>query len=323
MILKPKDLTLLIANPWADVYKNLISKRFPELKIIEVNLMNEQRKMIKKDVSEVNIILSFAPLIRSQPKMNKLRWFQSLSAGVDHIISSGVLKRDVILTNAAGVASIGIAEFTITLMLAFSKKFPRLFQNQSKKKWDLWCSNELHGKILGILGLGHLGKHLAKMAKLGFNMFVIGYDKFVNKFEYADVITLDLEEVLKMSDFLVVMLPLNEETKCLLGEDQFKIMKPNAFFINIARGEIVVKEALVKALKENWIAGAGLDVFWGADPSEMILSPDDELWKFKNVIISPHTAWLSENYAARATDLFCQNFDRFLNGIPLINEVKW
>lgn len=323
MAIQVKDLTLLIANPWVDQYAEYISGRFPQLNIIKSKLLNEEKEAISEDVREVDIILSFTPLIKSQPKMKHLKWFQSLSAGVDHIIGSGVLKKDVILTNAAGVAGIGISEFVITMMLAFAKKFPMLIENQSKREWGFWCSDELHGKTLGILGLGHLGRPLAKTAKLGFDMKVIAYDKFVTEYEYADKVSSNLKEILTASDFLVVTLPLNDDTRGLLGEEEFKMMKKNLFFVNMARGDIVVKDALLKALKEKWIAGAGLDVFWGSDPSEMILDPNDELWGFENVIISPHTAWFSENYVKRASDLFCDNLERFIRGEPMINQIDW
>lgn len=323
MEIQVKDLTLLIANPWVDRYAESISRRFPQLDIIKTELLNEEKEAISEDVSEVDIILSFTPLIRSQPKMKHLKWFQALAAGFDHIAGSGVLTEDVILTNAAGVAGIGISEFTIAMMLAFAKKFPMLFDKQSKREWGFWCSGELNGKTLGILGLGHLGRPLAKTAKLGFDMEVIAYDKFVTDYEYADKVSSNLKEILTASDFLVVTLPLSDDTKGLLGEEEFKMMKKNLFFMNMGRGDIVIRDAFLRALREKWIAGAGLDVFWGSDPSEMILNPHDELWGFENVIISPHTAWFSENYAQRASDLFCHNLERFIQGEPMINQVDW
>jgi len=92
--------------------------------------------------------------------------------------------------------------------------------------------------------------------------------------------------------------------------------------INVGRGEVIERDALDKALKEKWIAGAGLDVFWG-EASGMMLSPDDELWGMDNVIISPHTAWFSENYHRRAVDLFIENLRRFVKGEGMINRMKW
>ncbi|MDY7035679.1 MAG: D-2-hydroxyacid dehydrogenase [Thermodesulfobacteriota bacterium] len=317
-----KDLTVLVVNPWVDSYVEGIRKREPELKVIASKLLHEFEEEIDADVGEVDIILSFTPLIKAQPKMKHLKWFQSLAAGINHIIDSGLLTRDVILTSAAGVAGIGMAEFVMTMMLAFMKKFPLLIDNQKKKVWDFWCSGELYGKTLGILGLGYLGKPLAKTAKLGFNMNVVAFDKFVEEYEYADGIYSDLKPVLEQSDVVVVTLPLVDDTTDLLNEDTLNWMKESAFLINVARGEIINREALIKALKDKRIAGAGLDVFWG-DISQLHLSSDDELWNMDNVIISPHTAWFSEHYHERAVDLFFRNLERFIKGEKLLNEVKF
>ena len=317
-----KGLTLLVTNPMVDDYVSEIKKKVSELKIISSHLMHEYDEEIEADVSEVDIILSFSALEKSQPKMTHLKWFQSLAAGVNHILDKGVLTRDVLLTNAAGVAGIGVSEFVITMMLAFLKKVPIMIDNQRNKSWGSWCSGELHEKTLGILGLGNLGKPIAKSAKLGFDMNVLAYDLFVEEYEYADQIYKDLEPILEQSDILVITLPLNEETAGLINERALSMMKRSSFLINVARGPIIDQEALLKALKENWIAGACLDVFWG-DASQMQLSPGDELWDLDNLIISPHNAWYSENYHIRAVDLFVENLNRFIKGEELLNRVKW
>jgi len=321
-MMKIEDLILLIVNPWVDDYVKEIRKRIPELKIITNHLLHEYDEEIDADVTDVDIILSFTPLVKSQPKIKQLKWFQSLAAGTNHIEASGVLTKDVILTNTAGVAGIGISEFVIAMMMAFMKKLPMMINNQKEKKWGFWRSGELFGKTLGILGLGNLGRPLAKSAKLGFDMNVVAFEPFMEEYEYADHIYKDLRPVLETSDFVVVTLPLTDETEELLNEDTLQWMKPSAYLFNVARGEIINRQALIKALKEKRIAGAGLDVFWG-DVAQMQLSPDDELWNMENVIISPHTAWFSENYHIRAVDLFVKNLTKFKNGEPLINEVTW
>jgi phosphoglycerate dehydrogenase-like enzyme len=317
-----KELTLLVANPMANDYVTEIKKKVPELKIISSQLMHEYDEEIDADVAEVDIILSFSALEKSQPKMKHLKWFQSLAAGVNHILDKGVLTRDVILTNAAGVAGIGLSEFVITMMLVFTKKVPMMIDNQHKKKWGSWCSGELRGKILGILGLGNLGKPIAKSAKLGFDMHVLAFDVFVEEYEYVDQICKELEPVLLHSDITVITLPLTKKTEGLINEKALRLMKNSSFLINVARGQIIEKEALFRALKENWIAGACLDVFWG-DASQMELSSNDEFWNLENLIISPHNAWYSENYHVRAVNLFVENLTRFIKAQPMLNEVKW
>ena len=200
----------------------------------------------------------------------------------------------------------------------------KMIRLQEERRFDYWCSGELNGKTLGILGVGNLGRPVAKTGKMGFDMAVIGWDKYVNSYQYVDRIFPEnqLDEVLKSSDFLVITLPLTPETDGLIGERELKLMKQSAYLVNVARGDILVKDAFLKALGEKWIAGAAVDAFWGKDPVEWVLFPEDKIWEFENVLISPHTAWFSERYAARACKLFCDNLERYIKGEELINIVK-
>ena len=125
-----------------------------------------------------------------------------------------------------------------------------------------------------------------------------------------------LEDLLRESDFVVMTAPLTSETRAWIGERELRAMKPTAFLINIARGGIVVEDALVRALQERWIAGAGVDVF-EREP----LPPTSPLWQLDNVIISPHVAAATPNYDDRAVELFCENLRRYLHGEPLLNVV--
>jgi len=125
-----------------------------------------------------------------------------------------------------------------------------------------------------------------------------------------------LTEFLQRSDFVVIAAPFTPETKGMIGEDEFKQMKKTAVIVNIARGGIIQEEKLIKALKEGWIAGAGLDVF-ETEP----LSVDSELWKMENVIITPHIANSTPHYDRRAVSLFKENLSRYLNGKPLLNVI--
>jgi D-2-hydroxyacid dehydrogenase (NADP+) len=181
---------------------------------------------------------------------------------------------------------------------------------------------ELHGKTVGILGLGNLGGAVARKAKAGFEMKVLGYDIVHVENPHVDVSYLpgQLGSILKESDFVVVTLPLVPETNGLLGKQEFRMMKNSAYLINVARGEIVVKDALVEALKEKRIAGAALDVYWG-DPTVNFLPADDPLWELDNVILTPHHAGTSDRYMPRAFELFCTNLERYMKGERLINLV--
>lgn len=321
---KEEDLTILVANLWADDYVKAIKDRFPKVNIISAKISNEtEGNKINENVEDVDIIFSFTPLVRSQPKIKDLKWFHSQAAGYEHILKAGLITKQMLFTSSAGVAAISINEFVFSLILTLLKNVRKLIKLQEERKFDFWCSTELHGKTLGILGLGNLGRPIAKTGKMGFDMTVIGWDKYITNYEYTDNVFPEdqLDEVFKISDILVVTLPLTPDTDGLIGERELKLMKQSAYLINVARGDIIVKEAFLKALSEKWIAGAAVDAFWGKDPADWVLPPEDKLWEFENVLISPHTAWFSDRYIARDCELLCDNLERFIKGEELINIV--
>jgi len=209
-------------------------------------------------------------------------------------------------------------------LLFFAKKMKTSLENQRLHKMDrmLGQMRELHHRTLGVLGLGHIGKVIARKAKLGFEMRVLGYDKYVRQYEYADRIypPSQLDELIKASDFMVISLPLTPETENLIGERELRLMKPTVYLVNIARGEILNKRAFMRALKEGWIAGAAIDVFWG-DPTAYILPPEDELWDLDNLFITAHNVTGTDRYVIRTGELFCENLSRFMRGEPLINLI--
>jgi phosphoglycerate dehydrogenase-like enzyme len=169
--------------------------------------------------------------------------------------------------------------------------------------------------------LGKVGEGIARAAK-AFDMRVVATRRHVTEQETsAAVDTLypsdRLPEMLGESDFVVVTVALTKETQKLIGERELRAMKPTAYIINIARGSVIDEAALTKALKEKWIAGAGLDVF-----EKEPLPQNSELWTLPNVIITPHVAGLMPDYNARAMEVFCENLKRYLAGQPLINVIN-
>jgi phosphoglycerate dehydrogenase-like enzyme len=327
MIYQERDLKVLIGGPnfMVDEYVQIIRGRFPEVKILASPILIETKENhVKGEIEDVDIIASFNAYPFTIPKIKGLKWFHVLMTGYEHILRTGLIGKDVILTNSAGTVSIPIAEVVMGYLLFFVKKFLKSLENQRLHKMDrmLGQMRELHQRTMGLLGLGHIGRVIAKKAKLGFDMEVLGFDKYVKEFEYAERIYPfnQLDEVLKVSDFLVISLPLTPETNRLIGERELRLMKPTAYLINVARGEILDKEAFTRALKERWIAGAAIDVFWG-DPTAYVLSPEDELWDFDNLLITAHNATGTDRYVMRTGQLFCENLARFMRGDPLINMI--
>ena len=325
--LREKDMKVLVGGPgfMVEEYVAIIRKRFPDLKILPSPVLVEtETNRVLGEIEDVDIIAAFNAYPYAMPKMNRLKWFQILMTGYEHVVRTGLIREDVILTTCAGTVSIPIAETVFAYLLFLVKKFRQGLENQKAHKMDrmLGQMRELHNRTIGVLGLGHIGKVVARKAKQGFEMNVLGYDKYVTRYEFADRIypSDKLEELLKECDFVVVSLPLNGETAGLIGERELRSMKSTAYLVNVARGEILDKAAFTKALKERWIAGAAIDVFWG-DPTAYVLPPEDELWGLENIFITSHNATGTDRYVTRTGELFCENLARFLKGEPLLNVI--
>ncbi|TYP51327.1 D-2-hydroxyacid dehydrogenase [Thermosediminibacter litoriperuensis] len=248
----------------------------------------------------------------------RLKWIQSLSAGVDRLPFDLVKEKGIIVTTTSGIHKVPISELVFGYMLMFARGLNRFYDQQKKKIWDKKVNTtELFEKTLGVVGAGNIGNEIARLGK-AFGMKVIGLSRSGrtegNYDEMYDGSS--LKELLSKSDFVVCSVPLTAETRHLFREEHFKAMKPTAYFINIARGAVIEEKALIKALKEGWIAGAALDVF-----EEEPLPPESPLWEMPNVIITPHIAGGSDRYMERAMKVVNENLERYLKGERLINIV--
>ncbi len=250
-----------------------------------------------------------------------LKWVHALSAGVDGLISVPEIRdRRVRLTSTKGIHGLPIAEHTLGMMLSFARGFHILRERQRHKDWRKYLeADEIQGKTVGILGLGNIGRVVAQKCRL-MGMRVIALDIRPEDHALVDHFY-SVQEViafLRESDYVVINLPLTPDTQHIIGETQLRAMKRSAYLINVARGPIVDERALLQALKEGWIAGAGLDVF-ETEP----LPPESELWALPNVIISPHMSAISPYYMDRAIAVFCGNLTRFAHGKELLFEFDW
>ncbi|HZG56998.1 D-2-hydroxyacid dehydrogenase [Paenibacillus sp.] len=244
---------------------------------------------------------------------SKARWLQSWSAGMDHLEVDRYLERGIVLTSANGVHAYPISESIFALLLAFTRNLHVYIRNQAERKWDHGgLKLELHGRTLGIVGVGAIGEETARLGK-AFGMRVLGMRRSGAPAPYVDEMygPGGLREMLPACDYVVSLVPSTEETKHLFGAAEFEAMKPTAFFVNVSRGAAVDTEALLAALREGSIAGAGLDVF-----EEEPLPQDHPLWSMDNVIVTPHSAGSTEKYAERAVDIFVRNLEFYLKGEP-------
>jgi phosphoglycerate dehydrogenase-like enzyme len=250
-----------------------------------------------------------------------LRWVQSGGAGVEGFLTPEFTASPVVLTNAAGVYAVPIADHVMAFVLHFSRRFGDLLRKQMKREWAEWgefAADELPEKTLGIVGLGGIGAELARRAK-GFGMRVISTRRRPDlPSEHADEVrgTGDLPWLLAESDFVALCAALTPKTRRLIGVDELQLMKPTSYLINIGRGGLVDEAALAAALQNGEIAGAGLDVF-----EEEPLPAASPLWDMPNVMITPHDSGSSPQSGERLLALFCENLRRYVTGEPLLNVV--
>ena len=250
----------------------------------------------------------------------KLKWFQTMSAGVDRFLDDKFRRSSVIMTSVSGIHTVPIGELVLELMLMLAKQASLAFQQKQQQQWKPFLPMVLRSKTVGIVGLGHIGREVARLAK-AFGMRVVATRRSARQSQRARYVDRlfapdQLLQLLSESDFVVLTLPLTKETHKIIGEAELRSMKPTAYLINVARGQVVDEEALARVLEEHRIAGAGLDVF-----TREPLPADSRLWKLPNVIISPHIAGYMENYSEQATAVFCENLRRYLGGKRLINVV--
>jgi phosphoglycerate dehydrogenase-like enzyme len=262
---------------------------------------------------------------RHVDKADALRWLHTPLAGVDRVLNPDLVKSRVRVTSSRGVNSVAVAEHFLALLLSLTRGVADAVRAQALRRWDqeaLYSRkpplSELSGRLLGILGLGDIGREIAIRAR-ALGMTVWGLTRTARpKPDFVDRVLASGKEDLLIhnADVLVLAVPLTTATQGMIGERQLKRMKHSALLVNIGRGELVQESALVRALREGWIAGAGLDVFAG-EP----LAASSPLWGLPNVVVTPHVAGTHPEYMARSADLFLENLKRYLASEPLLNEV--
>lgn len=250
---------------------------------------------------------------------SRLRWVQYWGAGVDRLPLQKLQQLGIVLTNASGVHPYPIAESIFAMLLSFTRHLHLSMRNQAERKWETTGTlGEAHGRTIGILGVGSVGLETARLAK-AFHMRVLGVRRSGEPAEWVDRMYTpeNMQELLESSDYVVNCLPYTRETEHVIGREQFKAMKPSAYYINIGRGRTTDTAALVEALATGEISGAGLDVF-ESEP----LAPEHPLWSMDNVILTPHIAGDTTVYEERVAAIFAENLAYYLqNGRPFRNVV--
>jgi len=248
----------------------------------------------------------------------RLQWIQSSAAGMDHCLVPEVIASNIQVSSASGLFANQVAEQTFALLLGLIRSMPVFFRAQQAKDYTRRPTHDLHGKTVGIVGMGGNGRKIAEILSK-FETRIIATDLFpYDQPECVEELwpTEQLEELLRLSDVVILTLPLNSDTYHYIDEKSFNAMKQGSWFINVARGQVVKESALISCLQSGKLAGVGIDVA-EIEP----LPHDSPLWEMDNVMISPHVGAQSANRNLDATKLFCKNLKRFANGEPLINLV--
>ena len=299
----------------------IFQKRFPEIKFFASNDI----KLVADEIKDADAFIGYCiPNLFTQSL--KVRWIQSLAVGVENCVNADSIKNsDIILTNTQRLSAPEIAEHAIAMMFSLVRRLDQYSQNQNQSLWDrqlaagtdkVW---EIEGRTMLVVGLGGIGTETAKRAN-ALGMTVLATRNSSRKgpgfVEYVGLSD-ELFELAAKADIIVNTVPLTKKTNGLFNLEFFKKMKPNAYFINVARGKSVVTDDLMTALKNGNLAGAGLDVI---DPEP--LPADHPIWKQPRVIITPHIAYRSEKLRQRVLILAKENLRRYIEGEKLLSLVN-
>ena len=323
----PVKLLILIQHPlelwnvpaW---FPEKVQQNFPELRVKHRNNYHG----IEQDLRDAEILFAFSLRPEQFTSARALRWLHSPTAAVHQLLFPELVDSDVTLTNSSELHGPVVAEHVLALLLALAKKLPQAARLQQKHRFEpetIWKQGvhprELAGSTLGLIGLGSIGRRVAPLAT-ALGMRVIAVREHVEKGSPAGVHAVfspqKLDELLALSDFVVVAAPVTAGTNGLFNAARFAAMKPGAYFINVGRGEQVEEVALADALRSGHLAGAALDVF-----QQEPLPADSPLWDVENLFITPHTASQTDQLWPRHYEVFTENLRRYLAQQPLLYVV--
>jgi phosphoglycerate dehydrogenase-like enzyme len=336
-VVEPREGTRQSRDPSAIALTPILSARYREQDLARIRAAAPSARLVSVSLEglsdgpldDVEVLLrgpmpaaSFDRLLARCPRLS---WVHSATAGVERLLTAEAAGRGLVITKARGVFSEPIAEYTMMMILAVVRRLPELLELQRERTWQPLPARELPQVTIGIVGLGSIGRAIARLA-VAFGARVIatrrdperggnGSDPIPDGL--ARILSHDqLPELLAESDSVVLALPLTADTDRLMDRTRLAAMKPGAWLINVARGQLVDQSALLRALRSGPMGGAVLDTLW-----EEPLPPGSPLWNAPGLIITPHTSWSSGRVLDRSIELFCENLMRFRDGRRLLNVV--
>jgi phosphoglycerate dehydrogenase-like enzyme len=293
------------------------------------------RELDAAQIQDADVLFcTFPPT--NQAVMRKLKWIQIASTGFTQLHGLKLPSRGIRATNARGCFDVPIGEWNVAMMVNLARDLRQMIRNQDAQVWNRSAvfQNEIRGRTVGLWGYGGIGRETARVAQhLGLRVHVLTRRGVEPR---RDVFTVpgtgdpdgvipervfrtgEEIEFLSGLDFLIVALPLSKATEGLIGERELQALPRRAFVLNPARGPIIKEAALIRALEEKWIAGAALDTHY-----KYPMPPEHSLWRFPNVIFTPHISGssLSPRFRERLWEIFALNVERFARGEPLLNEI--
>jgi phosphoglycerate dehydrogenase-like enzyme len=326
-------LTYLCTLPLPDSWFDELRRRVPD-----VELHRAEGGAVNADVLSRTQLLHTSGWFPTPEQAPALRLVQLDTSGVDHVRATSLWATDVPIATLGGIAPVPMAEYALMATLELAHRIPLVQRYRDERTWpgdaerlERLTPRQLSGATMGIVGYGRIGREIARLAD-AFGMTVVGVrrgggaeptpDRFdtgrqLPGADRTEVVPItELDSVLRRSDVLVVVVPLTELTRGLIGAAQLDLLPPGALVVNIARGGIVDEAALLQRLRDGRIGGVAVDVF-----DDEPLPPDSPWWREPNVLMTPHVAGLAPQYHAQTLDLVVENLGRLADGRPILNEV--
>jgi len=302
-----------------DQQKIIVAQRLTkELDILDIIYASSPNEVHKGASFDAVITPTLPWLPELLQRLGEYRWIHFLSAGIEKIWDMDFDQQKPLLTKSSGVHGSAMSEYAIGAMLYFAKQFGRFRDQSQHRSWRRTWLDELTGKTVVILGLGHVGQSVAERAKL-FGMTVWGTLHSPRPIPNVDQVmtNAELDTSLPLVDYLVVCLPLTKSTKNLVNHRFLENLKPGSVLIDISRGGIVSESAVLEALDTGRLKGAALDVF-----EEQPLPPTSPLWARSDILLTPHVSGTTPYYLDRALDIFIKNAKRIESGQELLTPVN-
>lgn len=287
----------------------------------DANIINAGQEGIAQEIMNADIFLGHAKVPvdwDSVVKQGRLQWIQSSAAGLDHCLVPSVIESNIPVSSASGLFANQVAEQTFALLFGVLRSIPTFFRQMQSKEFIRRPTFDLHGKTVGIIGMGGNGRRLAQVLA-PFRVKILATDYYPENAppEVNELLPhTKLHEVAARSDILILTLPLNESTHHCIDGSVLDAMKRGSFLINVARGQVVDEQALIERLQSGHITAAGVDV---TEVEPLPLS--SPLWNLPNVLITPHVGAQAACRVDDTTRMICANLKRYLANEPLFNLV--